>query len=218
MRLSSTCLLSAGVSAMGSSGWVIFRMSAADQQLVEFAGVVQLSEILEAAHVPAADEDLRHGAPPALLHHLSALFRVHVHPHLGIGDVLRLQQRLGTYAEGADPGGIDGDGRGHVQPRSRGNWSCLQALMPPFSTKSFWKPSLPSRAAAVAASLPLLQAITRVPSFSLSSSGARPSSSARGMLRALMMCPALNSPWARRSSTAAPWLMSSTLSAGPTSR
>ena len=73
--------------------------------------LVQRDEVVAAAHMRGANEDLRNGATARDLHHVVALGGIQVDTDLV--DLLHaplLEQRLGAHAIGADLGGVHANG------------------------------------------------------------------------------------------------------------
>src|SRR5438046_1252034 len=52
--------------------------AAAQQQRHQLAALIERDELVAAADVRVADEDLRHGAPPGDRHHLRSLRRIEI--------------------------------------------------------------------------------------------------------------------------------------------
>jgi hypothetical protein len=75
------------------------RPSAGAEQGQQAAAPVEIDQIIAAADVGVADEDLRHRAPAGQLHHLRALRRFEVDADfVDVADPTLLQQRLGADA------------------------------------------------------------------------------------------------------------------------
>src|SRR3990167_7834637 len=73
------------------------------QQRNQAATLVERDQVVAAADVGVADEDLRHGAPAGDFDHRVALGRVQVDADiLDLRDATLLQQRLGALAVRAD--------------------------------------------------------------------------------------------------------------------
>jgi hypothetical protein len=84
----------------------------AGEQWQEFARVVKGNEVIAAADVRLADEDLGHRAPAGFFHHFGAPRGVEVDPHfLDICHATRTQQLLGANAVGANCGRVHQDVR-----------------------------------------------------------------------------------------------------------
>src|SRR5690349_6852490 len=89
------------------------------QKFLQLAAALGRSKLVEAAHVGAIDEDLRHGARARrAVQHLGARRGIDVDPPLAPFESLGLQKVLGGHAVTADRGGIDFD-IGHDAQRYR---------------------------------------------------------------------------------------------------
>src|SRR5687768_13622020 len=91
--------------------------SAALQQRHQRAAAVELDQVIAAADVRVADEDLRHGAPLGDVHHRDPGLRIAVDANfLDLFDALGFENLLRANAVGADGGGVHLDGlhRAHV--------------------------------------------------------------------------------------------------------
>lgn len=86
-------------------------MSACLQQRHEAATAVQSHQIIAAAHMGLANEDLRHGTPAGQGHHAVTLIRGEVDSHLlDMLDAASFEDLLGPVAIGANSGGVHLDG------------------------------------------------------------------------------------------------------------
>src|SRR5579871_4487844 len=109
-----------GVSAMGMSCGLVSREKsvgrgsarAAAQQFVECAGLVERAQLVGAADVALADEDLRHRAPAGALDHLGPALRLVLEVDLGPLHALALEERAGARAEAAPAGRVHRHRRG----------------------------------------------------------------------------------------------------------
>src|SRR5690606_10039386 len=79
------------------------------QQGVQLAGPLERVQVVEAADVGSADEDLRKGRAARALHHLALLLHVHGGDDLGVVHALVAQQGLGARAIGTERLGVDDD-------------------------------------------------------------------------------------------------------------
>src|SRR5690606_32361731 len=80
------------------------------KQRHEPALAVERGQVVEAADVALADEDLRHGAPAGLLDHLVTAHGIEVDPDLlDLLDAALLQKHLGALAIRAHRGGVHDD-------------------------------------------------------------------------------------------------------------
>ena len=85
------------------------RVAAAEQR-IELAGPLERVEIVAAADMGRADENLRHGhASLRARHHVASPFRIAAHVDLGELDPFARQQPLGGVAIGAIAGGVNLD-------------------------------------------------------------------------------------------------------------
>lgn len=86
-------------------------MSACLQQRHEAATAVQSHQIIAAAHMGLANEDLRHGTPAGQGHHAVTLIRGEVDSHLlDMLDAASFEDLLGPVAIGTNSGGVHLDG------------------------------------------------------------------------------------------------------------
>lgn len=112
--------------------------SARAQQGHQPAAAVQIHQLVAAAHMRVANENLRHGAPAGDGHHLGPLRRVQVDADLlYVVDPALLEQGLGPQAIGADLGGVHLDGgHGDKQLETAGGMNEHGAIVTPLSCPS----------------------------------------------------------------------------------
>src|SRR5690606_3668234 len=150
------------------------------QQRCQLAATIERVEIVAAAHMDIADEDLRHRRAPGALDHLAATLRLLVEiDDPGAGDAARGEQRLGALAERAPGRAVDDDGL----HRATGSPACCHACSPPTRLNTCSRPARFSWRAARAERLPLAQQSST--GRLAGSSPMRFSRSGSGMLRAL---------------------------------
>jgi len=86
-------------------------MSACLQHGHEATTAVQGHQIITAAHMGLANEDLRHGSPACQGHHAVTLIRREIDSHLlNMLDAASLEDLLGPIAIGTNSGGVHLDG------------------------------------------------------------------------------------------------------------
>jgi len=80
------------------------------QQRRKAAGTIQRNQLVAAAYMGVADEDLRHGTATGQRDHVISLHRVQVDPDfVNLLDAALFEQALGTDAVGADLGRVHAD-------------------------------------------------------------------------------------------------------------
>src|SRR3954469_10403482 len=110
------------------------------QQGVEFAGALESVQIVAAAHVGLADENLGDAASAAALLHLGALLRRGVDVDLLELDAFAGEQLAGAVAIGTPARGVHDDGRAHHAAFATGRFSDRQPAKPPRSWNAFVNP------------------------------------------------------------------------------
>src|SRR5664280_23087 len=160
---------SPGGDATGSpAAWPGRRLCRAGEQRLEAAGAIERDQLVAAADMRVADEDLRHGVAMRQLDHRLAFGRPLVDADLvdRLDAALR-QQRLRAQAVGAASGaehlhGLhrDSQAAAAVAVFSTGRLAARQALRPPASTRVSAKRSLFSTATARCARAPVAQTTT----------------------------------------------------------
>src|SRR6056297_2015165 len=85
----------------------------AGEQAIELAFLLERVQVVEAADVVVADEDLRHGLAAGPFDHLGALVRFGVQRDFGPADVLALEQIARGDAERAGSAAVHDDGVVH---------------------------------------------------------------------------------------------------------
>src|SRR6185369_3860548 len=136
------------------------RLSRAGEKRLEAAAAVERDQLVAAADVDVADEDLGHR--PAVRHanHVLALVGLEVDADLiDLLDAALLQKRLGAQAIRARRGAVHLDGQ-HQAVFSVGRFAARQAAKPPASAVEFSKPSFFSTATARGARAPVGQTTT----------------------------------------------------------
>src|SRR5690606_3271262 len=123
---------------------------------------VERGQIVVAANVAIADENLRHGAAPASLHHLLALGGLFVHLNLVNLNPLAREQRASALTIPAPCGRVHDDLRRIAHqafpflpsPLTSGKFSCRQLCSPPRRVTIFVNPALFNARAAWAEAKP----------------------------------------------------------------
>jgi hypothetical protein len=92
---------------MSSEFKLLAKASRCLQQGHQPALAIQRDQIIAAAYMRAADENLRHGAPPGDLHHVVALYGIGINADfLNLLHALGFEDLLGANAVGANGRGV----------------------------------------------------------------------------------------------------------------